>query len=956
MHRRALTLCALAALVLLASAVPASAQFGLLPGKAGFDVTATNADGTPDLQAGSHPFALTTTIRFKTTTENGEPVPDGNVKDIRVELPPGLVGNATAVPQCSQRQFFTPPVSNGDLTSSNSTNCPAATAVGVETVEVFESSEIAAPFKVNIYNLVPPPGMPAEFGFSFTDVPVVLVPSVRGGRDYGISVESRNTSQALPILSATTTFWGVPADPRHDTERGRECLNGFNLTGRTCPAGSPEVPLLTLPTSCGAPLQYRVSADSWQESGAPVTAAVESEDGEGNPTGLDGCNQLPFEPSISLAPDGQAASAPTGLVVGVHVPQETLLNPAGLSEADVRNTTVTLPEGMALNPAAADGLLACSTEQAGYEGREAGSGELLFSPGPTACPEDSKIGTVQIKTPLLAESLEGAVYLAAQNANPFGSLVAMYLVAEAPQAGVRVKLAGEVQLDERTGQVVSTFPDTPQLPFEDLRLHFFGTARAPLSTPALCGSYTTDAAFGPWSATPAAQPSSEFTITSGPNGSPCANPLPFAPALTGGSTSIQAGGFSPFTTTLTREDGNQNLRSVVLHMPPGLSGTLTGVQLCGEAQADAGTCGPASLIGETIVSVGLGGDPFSVRGGKVYLTGPYDGAPFGLSIVNPAKAGPFDLGQVVVRAKVEVNPYTAALTIATDPSGPYAIPQILDGIPLQIKHINVIVNRERFTFNPTDCNPLAITGTLQSSEGSSQALSVPFQVTNCAALSFAPKFVVSTSGRTSRANGASLKVRLAYPSAPAGSQANIARVKVELPKRLPSRLKTLQKACTAAQFEANPAGCPAASIVGHAKATTPILPVPLEGPAYFVSHGGEAFPSLIVVLQGYGVTVDLVGATFISKQGITSSTFKTVPDVPVGAFELTLPEGPYSALAANGGLCGRAAAAKLKMPTTITAQNGAVLKQLTQIAVMGCAKPKRSAHHARKQTKRGRRK
>jgi hypothetical protein len=609
MHRRALTLCALAALALLASAAPASAQFGLLPGKAGFEVTATNADGTPDLQAGSHPFALTTTIRFKKTiTEEGELVPDGNVKDISVELPPGLVGNATAVPQCSQRQFFTIPEPN----IANSTSCPAATAVGVERV-IDSETKAGEPtyFLVNIYNLVPPPGMPAEFGFSFGDVPVLLVPSVRSGRDYGITVESRNLSQAELISSATTTFWGVPADPRHDAERGRECLLGTESTGRTCPAESPEVPLLTMPTNCGAPLQYRVSTDAWQESGPPVSAQYESEDGEGNLTGLDGCNELPFEPSIGLTPDGQAGSTPTGLAVGVHVPQETLLNPTGLAEADVRNTTVTLPEGMALNPAAADGLLACSTEQAGYEGREAGSGELLFSPGPTGCPEDSKIGTVQIKTPLLAEPLEGAVYLAAQEANPFGSLVAMYLVAEAPQAGVRVKLAGEVKLDERTGQVVSTFPDTPQLPFEDLRLHFFGTARAPLSTPALCGNYATDAAFGPWSATSAVQPSSEFAILSGPNGGPCADPLPFASSLTGGSTNIQAGAFSPLTTTLTREDGSQNLRSVVLHMPPGLSGTLTGVPLCGEAQADAGTCGPGSLIGETIVSVGLGGDPFS---------------------------------------------------------------------------------------------------------------------------------------------------------------------------------------------------------------------------------------------------------------------------------------------------------------------------------------------------------
>ncbi len=383
-------------------------------------------------------------------------------------------------------------------------------------------------------------------------------------------------------------------------------------------------------------------------------------------------------------------------------------------------------------------------------------------------------------------------------------------------------------------------------------------------------------------------------------------------------------------------------------MPPGLSGLLAGVKLCGEAEGNAGTCGPESLIGETTVSVGLGANPYTVTGGKVYITGPYHGAPFGLSIVNPANAGPFHLGNVIVRAKIEVDPHTAALTITSDNSGPYKIPQFIDGIPLQIKHVNVTINgvggNNKFTFNPTSCSPMAITGSLSSSEGSTQALGVPFQVTNCATLKFAPKFAVSTSGKTSRAKGASLSVKLTYPKAAFGTQANIARVKVDLPKQLPSRLTTLQKACTAKQFDTNPAGCPAASIIGHGKAITPLVPVPLEGPAYFVSNGGEAFPNLIVVLQGYGVTIELVGDTFISKAGITSSTFKTVPDAPVGSFELNLPEGKYSALAANGNLC----ATKLTMPTAFTAQNGATIHQSTKVSVTGCPKAKK----AKKKTKR----
>jgi hypothetical protein len=453
--------------------------------------------------------------------------------------------------------------------------------------------------------------------------------------------------------------------------------------------------------------------------------------------------------------------------------------------------------------------------------------------------------------------------------------------------------------------------------------------------------------------------------------------------LTAGSTNVQAGALSPFTMTMSRQDGNQNLKSIQLHMPPGLSGILSGVALCAEAQANTGTCGTGSLIGETTVSVGLGGNPYTVKGGKVYLTGPYKGAPFGLSIVNPADAGPFHLGKVIVRATVAVDPITAALTITSDSTGQYVIPPLIKGIPLEIKHVNVTVTRPGFTFNPTSCDPMAITGSLQSIEGATATLSVPFQVTDCAALKFAPKFQVTTTGKTSKANGASLSVKLTYPNATFGTQANIARVKVDLPKQLPSRLTTLQKACTAAQFNTNPAGCPAASFIGHAKAITPLIPVPLEGPAIFVSHGGEAFPSLEVVLQGYGVTIDLVGSTFISKSGITSSTFKTVPDQPVGSFELTLPQGKYSALAANGNLCTvtntitvkkkvtvkvkghkktvtrnvkQTQAATLTMPTEFVAQNGAAIHQNTPISVTGCgkSKPAKKATKHRAHGKKGR--
>ena len=675
-----------------------------------------------------------------------------------------------------------------------------------------------------------------------------------------------------------------------------------------------------------------------------------------------------------MTPDGTEASKPTGLNVDVHVPQEESLNPNGLAESEPRNITVALPQGVAVNPAGGDGLQACSEGLVGFTGlSEAlfpGSRTALFTerlpvplqPGVNFCPDASKVATARIKTPILPNPVEGAVYLATQNENPFGSLLAMYIVAEDPVSGVLVKLTGQVHLGE-TGQLVTTFENSPQAPFEDAELHFFGGERAPLATPARCGPYTTNALFTPWSAEPGEPPrqsSSTFNITSGPNGRPCPGAsLPFSPSLTGGTTNINAGSFSPLTTTIGREDGQQDMRSVQLHMPLGLSGLLSGVKLCPEAQANEGTCGPESLIGETTVSAGVGNDPVSVKGGRVYITEKYQGAPFGLSIVNPVKAGPFDLEHdtsnpnnqpvcdcVVVRAKIEVDLHTAALTITTDEQGPHAIPNLIDGIPVQIQRVNVTINRPGFTFNPTNCNRFSLTGTIASYEGATLPVSVPFQAANCAVLKFAPKFAVSTSGRTSKARGASLSVKLTYPKAPFGSQANIAKVKVNLPKQLPSRLTTLQKACVAATFEANPASCPAASIVGHAKAITPLLPVPLEGPAYFVSHGGEAFPSLIMRLQGYGVTFDLVGSTFISKAGITSSTFKTVPDVPVGSFELTLPQGKFSALAANGNLC----KSKLTMPTAFVAQNGTTKHQNTKIHVTNCPKHHKKHHHKKTKT------
>jgi hypothetical protein len=990
----------------------AHAEFGVQR----FAFSARNQNGTPDVQAGSHPYALNTTIVLN------EPGPTtGNLKDVTVQLPPGLVGNPNATPKCTYQEFI------GGLTGGVG-RCPSETAIGLASFYIQDPQNRNA-FNASsspVYNLVPPAGVAAEFGYiGLKTTPILLEESVRTGKDYGVTTSVPDINQKTNIYASKVTVWGTPAEAVHNDWRG-ECertgggaehelaygaglaegedeLEGplyqrqFPITGLpeskgVCETHAPLKPLLTMPTSCGQPLTATVAVDSWQEEGNFEGAEHTRTKSVSLPE-LTGCEKLDFNPEIEVKPDGTAGSTPTGLNVNLHVPQEGTESPYGLGDAELKTTTVALPAGMQLNPSAADGLEACTgnpADQPGTPGNEIGftgfqeldpsaepgvqtpqftstkpgsvpaeyAGETApLEPGVNFCPDASKIATVRIKVPALEGEVKGSVYLAApQNftfagaaeENPFKSLIAMYLVAEEPSTGVFVKLPGEVSLDQETGQITTTFKNAPQFPVNDIELEFYGTDRAPLATPAQCATYRPTTTLQPWGGE-TQNPPSEFSIDSGPNGSACpGSSLPFSPSLASGTPNNNAGAFSDLTTTLSRVDGQQSIQQVTLHYPPGVSGILAGIPLCGEAEANAGTCSSASEIGETIVSVGEGNDPFSVTGGKVYLTGPYHGAPFGLSIVNPAKAGPFDLEEgrpVVVRAKIEVDPHTAALTVTTNtPSEGNAIPHILDGIPLQIKHVNVNITRKGFTFNPTSCNPTSITGTVASAEGASSPVSDPFQVTNCQALKFTPKFAVSTSGHTSKPKGASLTAKVTEPVGALGTQANITRVKVDLPIKLPSQLKTLQKACPAKTFEEGFEQCLKTaphSKVGEAVVYTPLLPVPLKGPAIFVSHGGEAFPSLTIVLQGYGVTVDLVGSTFIHG-GITSTTFKTVPDVPFSSFELNLPQGEFAALASNlpekdkGNLCGQ----NLKMPTEFLAQNGAKINEDTPISISGCAKVK----------------
>ncbi len=888
------------------------------PTKFGFantDAWFTNANGTVDRQAGSHPYEFT--FNFALNSESSGKIAESEGRDIEVNLPPGLVGNAQAVPRCTREQF-------------DHEQCSSGSQIGVAPSGLSSPGELppTITFTFPVYNLVPPGGHPAEFGFTIFGINVFLDATVRSDGDYGITERVNNIPQRLVVTNAVE-IWGVPSDPSHDKQRA--C--GDNSIGGECKSAASGAPFLTLPTSCTGPQEYSASINEWADGSVVDHASFLSHDQSGVPQGLTGCDHLGFKPEINVAPDTSDADTPAGLTVELKTPQEALESVEGIATSNIKDTTVTLPEGVVINPGQAAGLGACQTAESAVGTLEAPS-----------CPNDSKVGTDEIETPLLKKSLKGDVYVLQSNPPNLKLLVA------ASGEGVNLKLVGDVHLDETTGRLTTTFTETPELPFTTFRLSFSGGAQAALATPLRCGSYATSSDFTPWS-TPAIGdvfPESNFEINHGPGGSACpGGALPFNPVLTAGSTTDQAGGFTDFSMLLTREDGQQRIGSLQFKTPEGLLGMISKVPLCPEAEANAGTCSAASQIGHTVVEAGPGPYPLVVpQPGQppapIYLTGGYKGAPYGLSIVVPLNVGPFTLQTQVVRARIEVNPLTTQLTITTDP-----LPTIIDGIPADLRAINAVIDRPGFMFNPTGCEPQSFSGTAYGTEGSTAPIGSHFQMGSCRALTFKPNFKVSTSGKTSRKDGASLDARILYPTGELGanqasSQSNVKMVKVDLPKQLPSRLTTLQKACPSQTFEADPANCPADSRVGEATAVTPVLPVELTGPAYFVSYGGAKFPELVIVLQGYGVTVFLHGETFISKAGITSSTFRQVPDVPITSFELKLPEGPYSALAANGNLC----TTKLKMPTAFTGQNGATIKQTTPISVTGC-----TAKHKTKKTK-----
>jgi hypothetical protein len=899
----------------------------------------TDASGDPFTQAGGHPFAANSTFVLNYVPSNvaGTLMTAGGatLKSAEAELPPGFVGDPQNAERCT-----TP----GQLRS-----CPAGSIVGYANVALngatiiaghaqpFESPEVSP-----VWNLAPQPGHLAEFGFVVAgQLPFVLEAKLRSDGNYGITIgdEYAGRNGPAPVGLSLTL-----------------CENGVSGTGSSLScAGTLQPgftgPFLTTPTQCsGAAPVTTLRADSYEDPTDYVTKTVYNgahlvEDAPSlTESFVTGCDALRFHPEVEFKPGSPSeagttqADEPTSATFSLKVPQTNEADANATPE--LKSATVTLPEGMTVDPSAADGLQACSNSQFGL-------GSTSEPTEPAACPLASQIGTAKVVTPLLEKPLEGQVFIGEPECSPCnasdaeaGHIFRLFLQIRSPERSVIVKLAGHVFANPTTGRLQATFTEQPQLPFSELLLAFNGGPRAPLANPQTCGTFTTTSVLTPWSISGLGGPSSSEAIVGTPNATPSASfdvdwngaggacpAMPFSPSFNAGSQTTAAGASSPFSVTLGREDREQDISGVTVTTPSGLLGKIAGIPLCPEAQANAGTCGSENEIGSTTVGAGPGPDPFYL-GGKVYLTGPYKGQPFGLSIVVPAIAGPFNLGTVVVRASIAVNPSTAALTITTDP-----LPQFVEGVQLRLRKINVEVNRGGFMLNPTSCTAQSVGATITAAQGASSNVSTPFEVGGCQNLGFAPKLTASTQARTSKADGASLTVTV--KSAP--GEANIAKVDLQLPRQLPTRDSTLNKACTEAQFNANPAGCPEGSDIGIATAVTPILDVPLTGPAYLVSHGGAAFPDVEYVLQGEGVTIVLDGKTDI-KKGVTYSKFESVPDAPIGSFETDLKEGTHSIFAtdlpasANNSMCGQS----LSIPTIITGQNGKQIKQTTKVAVTGC--------------------
>ena len=878
-----------------------------------FDGFVGNSDGSVDTQAGSHPYDVTTTFWLNTAYDAPQTrvMPSASVKDVTVNAPPGLVGSATAVPQCTQ----------AELESRPNPTCPTDSQVGV--VNVFFAGQ-QLPQHQPVWNMAPPQGVPAQFGFELETTTVTIDASVRTGGDYGITFTLKNIAQPLPIVGSSLTLWGVPGDPSHDAER---CTTNEERSG-ACPPGTPFTsavqPLVDMPTACNGPQATTMSTDSWQQPSQELGASFLSHDNQGNPVGASNCGALSFNPTITVQPDTSSADSPSGLNVVLQVPQNN--DPNGLSEADLQNTAVTLPAGMSVSPSAAYGLQSCSPAQIGMD-----------NAAPPTCPNASQLGTVQVISPLLPTPLNGGVYLAQQstfaqpNSNPFNSTLALYIAVQGD--GVLVKLAGEVTTNAQ-GQLVTTFENNPQLPFSSFELTFFGGPRGALMTPESCGTFTSTATLTPYSGGPAATPSDSFSTGSG-----CVSG--FAPKFSAGATNTQAGAYTPFVLSFSRTDTDQDLAGLTVALPPGLLANVGSVPLCSNSDAAAGTCPASSQVGTAESGAGPGPDPIFLPG-TAYLTGPYTSpatgasGPYGLVVEVPAVVGPFNLGTVVVRQVIQIDPTDAHVTVISDP-----FPTVLKvtdpagnttQFPIRLKQLAVTMNRPDFMINPTSCNPMQITGMLSSVTGATATIASPFQVGGCSSLPFAPRLQMSLSGKGRTTSGHHPTLTSVLSTAGVGA-VDLRSASVTLPLSLALDPNNSQHVCgyaVAAAVHGGSVDCPSNTIVGTATAVTPLLPQPETGYVYLVqgirynSQGQQVrtLPTLLIPLRGL-VALDLRAQSSVNSQGALVTTFASVPDVPVTSFTLTITGGSNGLLVITGlhrTICKTAQITK----AVLGGQNGAV--------------------------------
>jgi hypothetical protein len=908
------------------------APFGIVD----FTARAEDPLGDDSVTAGGHPFAATSTFALTThTSPLGSPTLVENLRDLYFELPAGFVGNPEAADICAfvQVQLAT---------------CPDAAVVGgIKVVFDGDLEEGPAP----LYRIEPEDGYPAAFAFRpvpISTLTVVLRAKLRSNGDYGVTAVSPLPPQSPRLLSVEfATLCGYGPVLQAQGPAANPKFLGCKQAGDP---GAREVPFLTNPTKCAGDVPVtRVHADSYQNpgiqkaEGLPDLSDPNWKSVEALAPQNEGCEVLSEawvgvrKPSLGFQPDSSRAAAPAGYAAHLQIPQDGLLEKEGLATAHLKATTVTLPAGVALNPSAADGLGACSLEQAGYLGSGFGSpNPVRFSAAAPGCPESSKVGVAQVRTPILGETLDGSIYLAAQDRNPFGSKFAVYLVVDDAQTGIEATLAGRVSPDPQTGRITSVFDHNPQAPIEDVEISFFGGPRASLVNPDVCGSYETRTELTPWSAQDPDHPSVAETAVSidglavdtpaaGQSSCPAGKAeRPFALGFSARSTQPIAGAHTPFALRLTRPEGSQEISGVTVNTPPGFAATLRGVASCSEAELATAlapgrtgaaelagpSCPAASQIGTTTIGAGAGPTPYYVRTGKAYLAGPYKSAPLSLAFVVPAVAGPFDLGVQVVRTAIQVNPKTAAITAVSDP-----IPQILEGVPLQIRDIRVDLDRPGFSLNPTNCEAMAISAQVSGGSGAVANLANRFQVGGCENLKFRPDLAIQLHGGTKRADYQRLEATVTYPKGP--GYANIARAAVTLPHSAFLAQEHIRTVCTRVQFAAK--ACPKGSVYGHATAITPLLDQPLSGPVYLRSSDNP-LPDLVAALRGPDarpIEVELSGRTD-SKDGGIRNTFDLVPDAPVSKFTLKLLGGKKSLIVNSRNLC----TGKQRATVRLTAQNG----------------------------------